>query len=276
MRAIGEDRSNLLRRNVEYHLTISDTLGSYGGRETLPDHRLVATIECSGCGYLKIGPAIEAMEKNAEGLGSAFYWELVHACYRVMRIYDHSDALQYEENMREMVEHEEDATQQYEFPEVAKTLPASIQRDLVGDDRRRSAKHRQVLRAARAGEYGGWIDRLRRLKALGRLQVTDRKEYPQDSYYDSPPLPSLLLAFEEHDAITACFDEEGQHMLEGVCEPALLVCFDPRNQDEVRRAIGAVSRFIGFNHQLFELTEELVAWEKNNEHPAIDRTNAPI
>jgi hypothetical protein len=55
--------------------------------------KLCVTVSCNGCGYLKIGRALDALEREAPGLGSAFYWSLVHALYRVMRIYDHDDAL---------------------------------------------------------------------------------------------------------------------------------------------------------------------------------------
>jgi hypothetical protein len=91
--AIGRERSELLERNVEYHLQVSDVLERDGYGSTLSNGQLAVTIECSGAGYLKIGPALEALEKEAEGLGAAFYWTLIHALYRVMRIYDHSDSM---------------------------------------------------------------------------------------------------------------------------------------------------------------------------------------
>jgi len=59
------------------------------------------TVECGGSGYFKIGPALDALEAEAEGLGAAFYWVLTLALYRVMRIYNHDDALMYEERMRD-------------------------------------------------------------------------------------------------------------------------------------------------------------------------------
>ena len=49
----------------------------------------------------------------------------------------------------------------------------------------------------------------------------------EDGGYDSIPLPSLVVAFKEHDAIVVCFDEEGQYMLEGSSEPTLGVIFAP-------------------------------------------------
>jgi hypothetical protein len=94
---IGAQRGNLLQRNVEFHLQVSDVLERDGYGSTLSNGQLAVTIECGGAGYLKIGPALDALEDQAEGLGAAFYWTLIHALYRVMRIYDHSDALMYEE-----------------------------------------------------------------------------------------------------------------------------------------------------------------------------------
>ncbi|WP_263359779.1 hypothetical protein [Acidicapsa ligni] len=57
--------------------------------------------------------------------------------------------------------------------------------------------------------------------------------------------------------MTACFDEEGLHMLEGTSEPALGVSFYPGNSEEVREAIRVVERFVLFNHELFQLVEDL-------------------
>ena len=117
MSAIGEDRWNLLRRHVEYHLQVSDVTEVEGYDKPLENGNLLVTIECGSAGYLKIGPALEALEQEAEGLGAAFYWELTYALYRVMRIYNHDDAMQYEERMREYAEDdEEENRQQYEFP----------------------------------------------------------------------------------------------------------------------------------------------------------------
>jgi len=80
---IGEERWKLLERNVEYHLTVSDVAERDGEDALLGSGRLAVTIECGGPGFLKIGPALDALEKEAEGLGAAFYWTLTYALYRV-------------------------------------------------------------------------------------------------------------------------------------------------------------------------------------------------
>jgi len=265
MDAIGAERSELLLRNVEYHLQVSDVLERDGYGSTLSNGQLAVTIECSGAGYLKIGPALDALEKEAEGLGAAFYWTLIHALYRVMRIYDHSDALMYEEMLIESAnEDDEENRSQYEFPEVEKALPACIQKTLAEKWR---LEDRRLLRAHRKGLYRAWIDRLRKIQRLSRLPVERSRQSLEDRYYDGPPLPSLLIAFRDRDAITACFDEEGQHMLEGSAEPTVCVVFSPKKADEVKHASRVIERFVAFNTELFALVAAL----QEKEHAGSDR-----
>ena len=275
MRAIGEDRWNLLQRNVEYHLEISDVADREGLDEVMGDGQLAITVVCGGSGYLKIGPAIEALEAEAPGLGAAFYWTLTYALYRLMRVYNHDDALQYEERMREYAEEDEEENKgQYEFPEVEKALPECIRLSLQKDSHDRwNLGARRFLRKHGNGRYGSWIKRLRKLQQLSRIRVRPTRSFIEEGNYDSPPLPSLLIAFKERDAITACFDEEGQYMLEGTSEPAVGVAFHPRDSGEVREALRIVQLFVLFNHELFQLVEELVEWEKSEDSHADTRLN---
>jgi hypothetical protein len=101
MNAIGAERGDLLRRNVEWRLEISDTLsdGYFTGDGDPPvgEGKLCVSATCGGAGYFRIGAALDALEQESSGLGAAFYWSLVRSLYRVMRIYDHDDALMYEE-----------------------------------------------------------------------------------------------------------------------------------------------------------------------------------
>jgi hypothetical protein len=126
---------------------------------------------------------------------------------------------------------------------------------------------RKLLRKHDNGRYGSWIKRLRKLQRLSRVRLRPSNQFIEEGNYDSPPLPSLLVAFKERDAITACFDEEGQYMLEGSSEPAIGVAFHPQNSKEVRQAVRIVGRFVMFNHELFQWVEELQEWEKSeNSH----------
>src|ERR1019366_4619760 len=146
MSAIGAERGDLLQRNVEYHLEVSDQRGRDGSDTELEGGKLVGTVECGGSGYLNIGPALEALEAEAEGLGGAFYWALTHALYRVMRIYNHDDALMYQERLHEYADEDEEGNGgQYEFPEVEKALPECIRKTLKREGSAWRARDRELL-----------------------------------------------------------------------------------------------------------------------------------
>jgi hypothetical protein len=273
MESIGEERWNLLQRNVEYHLSISDVPEQDGEQAVLGRGRLAVTVECGSAGYLKIGPAMRALEQEAEGLGAAFYWTLTYALYRIMRIYNHDDALEYEERMREYAEEDEASREQYEFPEVEKALPDCIQRILKKDEDHPTfvRNARRLLAKHRTGKYRSWIEHLRNIDRLSRVKMPSDACFREDGGYDSIPLPSLLVAFKDHDAVVACFDEESQHMLEGSAEPTLGFVFSPEKPDEVKRAIRVVRRFVALNLELFEMVEELTEWEKRDAGTHLDR-----
>ena len=271
MESVGEARWNLLKRNIEYHLTVSDVAERDGDDALLENGRLALTIECSGAGFLKIGPALDVLEKEAEGLGAAFYWTLTYALYRVMRIYNHDDALQYEERMREYAEEDEENRNQYEFPEVEKALPACIQKTLKCRSRDSIGEARRLLREHESGPCGSWIERLRRIERLSRISIQTDPNFREDGGYDSIPLPSLVVAFKDHDAIIACFDEEGQYMLEGSSEPTLRIVFAPQKPEEVKLAVRAIERFVALNYELFQLVEAIQDWEKRDGDTSLDR-----
>ena len=274
---IGEQRRNLLERNVEFHLSVSDVAERDGEDVPLGKGRLAVTIECGSAGYLKIGPAIAALEEEAAGLGAAFYWTLTYALYRVMRIYNHDDALEYEERMREYADDDDENHGQYEFPEVEKALPECIRSTLKRVDHcafvRRS---RRLLNEHCPGRFGPWIERLRRIEKLSRVKLPVDASFREDGGYDTIPLPSLVVAFKDHDAIVACFEEESQYMLEGSAEPTLGVHFFPQKPEEVRSAIRVVRRFVALNVTLFEMVEELGDWEKHHGGTHLDRGESSL
>jgi len=270
MENIGERRWSLLQRNVEYHLSVSDVAERDGEDLPIVKERLAATIECGGAGYLKIGPAIAALEEEAAGLGAAFYWTLTYALYRVMRIYNHDDALQYEEQMRECAG--DDPENREEFPEVEQALPDCIRNSLKRDDHHAFVRRaRRLLKEHRSGPFHSWIERLRKIEQLSRIKLPVDTNFREDGGYDTIPLPSLVVAFKDHDAIVACFDEESQYMLEASAEPTLGVVFSPLKPDEVRNAIRAVRRFVAINVALFEMVEEMQSWEKCHGSTHLDR-----
>ena len=168
-------------------------------------------------------------------------------------------------------EDEEENRGQYEFPEVEKALPECIQKTLKRDSSDWRVHDRELLRRFRTGKFNPWIERLRRIQRLSRLPLKQSRDYVEAGYYDEPPLPSLLVTFKEHDAITACFDEEGQYMMEGTAEPTVCFVFSPRNADDVRHALRIVERFVALNYELFQLVEDVQGWEKRHAGACVDR-----
>jgi hypothetical protein len=272
-RAITDERIDLLERNLEYHMQIVDVVHRYGYDRALESSELAITINSGKCGYLVIGEALDALEQEEPGLGAAFYWQLLTSLNRVMRTYDHNDAFMHEEQLREWAAmEEEEAVAQYEFPEVEKGLPEYI-RDTVKSGGAR-LEHRQLLRSHRKGPFGKWIARLQKIQRLTRLYPKTGNDLG-DGYYDSAPLPTILIVFKENDVIAACFDEESQHMLEGSPEPNFSLVFTPKSEAGVLRTKRIVERFVLLNCELFQLVEDIQGWGQHG-HRDVDRGELPL
>jgi hypothetical protein len=134
-----------------------------------------------------------------------------------------------------------------------------------------------LLRRHRNGRCRNWIRRVEAIAELARVRTSFFAPEDFDGYYDGPPLPALLIVFEAHDAVAACFDEESQHMLEGSAEPAFCEVFTLDNAEQCSAAMRAAERFVLVNRELCELIEEIQAWEKKrNESRDRDRRDASI
>jgi len=272
---IGKGTIALLERNVEYHLEVTDVVGTDSAG--LSTGQLAITIHCSGCGYLKIGPALRVLESEEKGLGAAFYWTLLRSLHRVMRIYDHSDAQAYEENLIEYAQEDDPANRnQYEFPEVEKALPECIRGSLKHESEHWCLDYRRLLRRHRNGPYRNWIQHIETIAKLARVKARSFEPSDYDGYYDGPPLPALLIVFEEHDAVAACFDEESQHMLEGSAEPAFCALFTLADAQQCSAAMRAAERFVLVNREVCELIEEIHALEKSDEGRDFNRGDASL
>ena len=266
-RACGE----LLSRNVNYQLVIQDTVDDFG-RAELREGVLALMVECDGCGYLRIGPALDALEAEAPGLGAAFYNLFRFSLYRWMRTYDHADAQQYNETLHEWAAQDDEANQSaYEFPDVEESIPAfvrSIPELHVGTLRR-------FLRQHRDGRCGTWVRSLLKLHALCRFRSQIPREIFED-IWDDQPLPVLLVTFQDRDGIAACFEAESQSMYEASHEPAFCAVFSPDKAEEVDAALLSFRRFLAINLELFTLVEALNQHEAPHEDPHIDRQHQEL
>ncbi len=250
--AIAERCGDLLNRNVNYELSIQDSVGSYGDDE-LRTGLLALSVECSGCGYLKIGSALKVLEQEEAGLGAAFYHLLRLSLYRWLRLYDHTDAEAYSENLREWAEQEDEGDRgEYEIADVDGAMPSFLR----SEDRLQLRDYRAIVRRHRCGRSKSWIESLLRIAALTRVPCRSPREVI-DAYWDDSPLPALLICFHDQDAIAAAFDAEAQSMHEASHEPTYLHVFSPSSPAEAEQAYRGFSRFLAINLELFTLVEAL-------------------
>jgi hypothetical protein len=253
---------------VKYSLDIKDELGEDEQKLGVRG-RLTAMVDTQMSGYLKIGPALDRLEEEHPGLGTAFYRLLQSSLARWIRVYDHTDAGYYEENLREMMEQDDpENSESYEFPQVNDAVPVYLREE----DHDEIRVERALLRRFRSGACGDWIDRLLRIHRISRLLV--RHERVGD-YYDDPPLPSLLVVFRQHDAIEACFDAEAQYFYEVSHEPIFAVPFMVESRQECDSAIRSIAAFFRLNTELFELIEVL-NWEESHAGGHQHREEPPL
>jgi len=246
-----------LKDKIDYCFEVRDDLGTgYWRGGALGEGKLMAAFELQACGYLKIGAALEALEGQERFLGAAFYYLLRRSLYRWIRIYDHTDAEAYNEQLHDWMEQDEpESRDAYEFPAVDEAIPEPI----------RTAKNwtypsaRRLLRRHLQGPCSAWIQKLLTLHRLSRLKGQGMRF---EGEYDDPPVPSLLLVFRENDAIEACFDHESEHYNETTNEPSCAVCFRPELEIEFDGALRTLAIFLRVNMELAGLITMLNNWKE--------------
>jgi len=236
-RLIEEFTGGALEEKIDYCFEVRDDLGTgYWRGGALGEGQLMAAFELQACGFLKIGAALDALEEQERFLGAAFYYLLRRSLYRWIRIYDHTDAECYNEQLHEWMEQDEpESRDAYEFPAVDEAIP-------------------EPVRTAKDWTYPSARRLLRRhLLTLHRLSQLKGQVMRFEGEYDDPPVPSLLLVFRENDAIQACFDHESERYNETTNEPACAVCFRPEIGDEFDAALRTMAIFLRFNMELASL-----------------------
>ncbi|MGA7520833.1 MAG: hypothetical protein WBW84_00020 [Acidobacteriaceae bacterium] len=207
----------------------------------------MAAFEVQTCGYLKIGAALAALEEEERFLGAAFYLLLRRSLCRWIRIYDHTDAEFYNEQLHEWMEQDDSANRAaYEFPPVEEAIPEVVR--IADEWTCRGA--RKLLRRHLNGPHSLWIRYLLRIHQLSRLKGCVA-HFEGD--FDDAPVPSLLLVFRENDAIQACFDHESDRYNETTNEPSCAVCFRPEVREEFDAALRTMAIFLRLNVELAKL-----------------------
>jgi hypothetical protein len=268
---IEEFSGGALKDKIDYCFEVRDDLGTgYWRGGPLGEGKLMAAFELQGCGYLKIGAALDALEEREPFLGAAFYFLLRRSLYRWIRIYDHTDAEAYNEQLQEWMEQDEpESRDAYEFPKVDEAIPEPVR--TVKDWTCPSA--RRLLRQHLQGPHSKWIQKLLTLHRLSRLKGQFMRF---EGEYDDPPVPSLLLVFRENDAVEACFDHESERYNEATNEPSCAICFRPEIGEESDAALRTMAIFLRVNMELAGLMTLLNGMEEKHAGQREHRTEPSL
>jgi hypothetical protein len=223
-----------IRRRFLLVATISDIPCEWTERDETKPNQLFLIIEPSeaSCGCVTLGPTLELLEKVHPQLPATFFNLFVGALNCWTRVYDHRDAEERAEMLREWAAQEADADQ-YEIPDVQGAIPACMRQTAL--DEGELAQLKDKISDPFAMTLVEAVLSLERLSAQAeRPELGD--DVGQQLSDCNPPLPCLLAIFAEADSVAACFDEDAQGMLEVTPEPNLIIPFDPTETESVREA----------------------------------------
>jgi hypothetical protein len=214
---------------------ISDTPCEWAESDESKPSELFLTVEPSeaSCGCATFSPTLELLEKVHPQLPATFFNLFVGALNAWIRIYDHRDAEDRAETLREWAAQEPDADK-YEIPDVQGSIPASMRQ--IPLDEHELPQLKDKIRDPLAAKLVEAVLALDRVSAQAkRPELGD--DIGQQLSDCNPPLPCLLALFAEGDPVAAALDEEAQGMLEVTPEPNLIIPFDPANTESVRDAL---------------------------------------
>ena len=237
--------------------------------EKFENGQIVAMIDTSASGCTVIGDVIARMEKHAPGLGADFYSVFSSTLYRWMRIYDHSDAEMFVERWTESIEYDPSSDGQtleeycianeIHIPDVEGSIPLPI-RNRKG----RAASAVRRLQKHSNGRFGEAVKTLLDMWAI-RPQIDTKKATRLEFEWDDAPLPTWVVFFEEHDAISQCFDEEAATYYECSHEPTWFTVFKVTDTAALQRVLREVERFVRVIQGLVRLNELFTKNEATDE-----------
>ena len=250
-RWVGIHGGAAIDRRFELDLTLSDRLIDYSDGRA-PEGTLYLIVDPEGAAFVLFNPTIQMLEQAHPQLPSTFFHDLVGALNRWVRVYDYRDADERVDMLRQWYEGEENADQ-YELPDVEGCTPKCLKETslcVTGLKTLRETTKSEEVQALTDG-----------LLDLCRIsQKTKRPEFTEDmgeQLMDSnPPLPCLLAAFSQADAIVGCFDDEGQTAMEVTPQPNLIIPLklsDPGSVGRAFRTLGIACVTLGAASRLIDL-----------------------
>jgi len=218
-------------RRFDLDLTLSDRLVDYSD-ERGPDGTLYLILDPDGAAFVLLKPTLELLETAHPRLPSTFFRHFAGSLNRWVRVYEYRDAEERVDMLREWYEGEEDR-EQYEVPDIEGCTPECLKEHPLSV--------RQLKELARSTHDSAVQALIRGVLEL--CSVSSRAKRP-DSTDDmgeqlmdaNPPLPCLLAAFTQGDAVVGCFDDEAQTAMETTPHPNLIIPLELSNPGSVRKA----------------------------------------
>ncbi len=241
-----------IRRRFCLRLTLSEVVDEYlEAGESDPDGRgLYLFLHPDSAAFVVAGPTLELLGREHPRLPATFYRLFTGALNTWVRTYDHVDAEDHVEMLREWAEGEEE---EYEIADVAASVPACMKEKPLSlrTLRRMATQAREEgVKALLAAAL-----ELERTSALApRPEVTDEmREQLMDT---NSPLPGVLVVFAESDLVEAQFEDESQSWGEASSEPNLILPFSAFDHESIRSAfhtLAVVCRTLAAASRLIDL-----------------------
>jgi hypothetical protein len=250
-RWVGIHGGDAIDRRFDLDVTLSDRLVDYS-EEHAPEGKLYLIVDPESAAFVLFKPTIEMLEQAHPLLPSTFFHHFVGALNRWVRVYDYRDADERVEMLRQWYEGEENGNQ-YELPDVERCTPRGLK------ERPLSVRGLKTLRETIADQQVNvLIESLLGLCLIS--QKTKRPEFTEDmgeQLMDSnPPLPCLLAAFSQADAVVGCFDDEGQTAMEVTPQPNLIIPLkfsDPASVSQGFRTLAVACETLAAASRLIDL-----------------------
>jgi hypothetical protein len=240
-----------IQRRFDLDLTLSDQLVDYSD-ERGPEGTLYLIVDPDGAAFVLLNPAIELLEKVHPRLPATFFGHFVGSLNRWVRVYDHHDAEERVDMLREWYEGEENP-EQYEVPDIEGCTPKCLKERSLSlrglTELNRGIRNQEVKALVR-----GLLELCRVSHQAKRPEFTeDMGEQLMDS---NPPLPCLLAAFSSGDAVVGCFDDEAQTAMEVTPQPNLIIPLrlsDPTSVRQGFRTLAVVCDTLAAANHLIDL-----------------------
>ena len=238
-------------RRFDLDLAIGDRLFDYSEERALRG-TLYLIVDPIAAAFVLLNPTLDLLEKVHPELASTFFSRFAGALNRWVRVYDFRDAEERVDMLHQWYEAEQNADQ-YELPDVARCTPQCLKEKPLSI-RELTRLHQTITHETVGTLVQGLLDLCRVSERAKRPEFSeDVGEQLMDS---NPPLPCLLAAFSQSDAVVGCFDDESQTAMEVTPHPNLIIPLrvaEPMSVRKAFRTLAVVCETLGAASRLIDL-----------------------